>query len=305
MNNIQHQLAVQEAVKEKFKGSTTLKCRTKPKYPSSAEREFQRVTNAFMKMVYTTLKAHLPAIIKAYQNKSYGDSRFDDITDIKGRIDDEFHDIGRELEKLISEFGLERFLEKVGGMAKNTSLREWKKAVKQTLGIDLLDDYYKGDFYALQLRKWVEENVSKIKSIPNESLAEMKDVILDGYLNGKSVKTIQREIQDRYNVSKSKALAIARDQIGTLNALITKTQQKDAGCNKYRWSSSGDSRVRDCHRELNKKVFSWDDPPEMWYISKKNGKVFTGRKCHPGEDYGCRCVAIPEFEIDSLNVPMK
>ena len=305
MNNIQHQLAVQEAVKSKFRGHQHLNSKVKPRYPSSAEREFTRITNAFMRMFRESLMEHLPAIIAAYQHKEYGDARYDDKTDIKGKIDSEFFNIGADLEKRISEFGIERFLEKVGNMTKNTSMREWKRAVKETLGIDLLDDYYKGDFYAVQLRKWVEENVSNIKSIPNESLSEMKEVIMDGYLNGKPVRQIQREIQERFRVSKSKAAAIARDQIGSLNAQISRLQQKDAGCDKYRWSSSGDSRVRDCHRELNKQIFSWDDPPEMWYYSKKLGKVYTGRRCHPGEDYGCRCVAIPYFDIDALNVPMK
>lgn len=298
-------MAVKEAVKGKFRGHQHLNSKTKPHYPASAEREFKRITNAFMKMFRDTLKEHLPAIIAAYQHKEYGDSRFDDANDIKGKVDSEFFNIGADLEKRISEFGVERFLEKVGTLTKNTTTREWKRIVKETLGIDLLDDYYKGDFYATQLRQWVDENVSMIKSIPNEALSEMKQVVMDGYLNGKPIRALQKEIQERFKVSKSKAQAIARDQIGTLNAEITRLQQKDAGCDKYRWSTSGDSRVRDCHRALNGKICSWDDPPEMWYISKTKGKVMTGRKCHPGEDYGCRCVAIPYFDIDTLNVPMK
>lgn len=305
MNNIQHQLAVQEAVKGKFKGSQHLRSKVVPMFPSSAEREFQRVANAYMRIVHKTLKEHLPAIMAAYQHKEYGDSRYDDKTDISGKIDSEFHDIAKQLESRLSDFSLEKFLEKIGNMSKEAALREWKRIVKNTLGIDLLDDYYKGDFYAQQLRIWVDENVQKIKSIPNEALAEMKDVVLEGYLNGKSVRAIQKDIQERYNVSKSKAKAIARDQLGTLNAQITRLQQKDAGCSKYRWSDSHDSRVRDCHHALNGKTFSWDDPPEMWYISKKQGKVYTGRRCHPGEDFGCRCVAIPVFDIETLNVPMK
>ena len=301
MNNIQHQLAVKEAVKDKFRGSQTLSCRTVPRYPASAEREFRRITNAFMKMVNESLKAHLPEIMEAYKKKLNGDSRFDDTSE----IDDGFFQVWRELEQKIASFGIEKFIKRVGELTTDTSIREWKRAVRQTLGVDLLDDYYKGDFYALQLRKWVEENAEKIKSIPSESLRRMKNVVLEGYTRGKSLRTIQKEIQEQYNVSKSKAMSLARDQIGTLNAQITQAQQKDAGCNRYRWSTSGDSKVRDSHRQLNNKILSWDSPPEMWYISKTRGKVYTGRRCHPGEDYGCRCVAIPVFDIDTLDIPIK
>ena len=46
-------------------------------------------------------------------------------------------------------------------------------------------------------------------------------------------------------------------------------------------------------------MFSYDDPPEMWYMTK-HGIVYTGRRCNPGEDYGCRCVALPIFDEDEI-----
>ena len=32
--------------------------------------------------------------------------------------------------------------------------------------------------------------------------------------------------------------------------------------------------------------------------------VGNGRKCHPGQDYQCRCCAIPVFDIDNLDLPV-
>ena len=168
----------------------------------------------------------------------------------------------------------------------------------------IVDDYYKGEIYDEAIRRWISENILKIKSLPTETLGNMRQIILDSYLKGKSIRDIQKDIQEEYNVSKRYAQLLARDQIATLNAQITKLQQQDAGCRKYKWSTSHDSRVRDCHRSLNGKTFSWDDPPEMWYETK-SGRVYTGRHCHPGEDYCCRCVAIPVFDLDTVNVPMK
>ena len=101
-------------------------------------------------------------------------------------------------------------------------------------------------------------------------------------------------------MTKSKANLLARDQVGTLSANLTRTRQESAGVEEYIWSSSGDERVRECHRELNGQKFRYDDPPAMWYMTK-HGKVYSGRHCNPGEDYQCRCVAKPVFNFDRLN----
>ena len=171
-----------------------------------------------------------------------------------------------------------------------------KKVVKSTLGIDLLDDYYLGEFYRQQLQVWVADNVSLIKSIPQETLAKMQDIVLGGFRSGKTTTSIIKEIRQAYGVGKRKAQLIARDQMAKLNADITRSQQEDAGVREYTWRTSGDSRVRERHRELDGKVFSWDNPPVV--------DLKTGRRCHPGQDYQCRCVAIPRFDIDTLDLPL-
>ena len=304
MNSIQLQLAVEEATKSKFRGKEKLKCRTVPRYPDTAEREFQRITNAYMKMVRDELKKELPALMREYTRERRGDSRFDDVRDLERLVKEMFMRIYRNLEQKIAAFGIAEKIQSIAKMTKNTSLREWKRAIHETLGINLIDDYYNAAFYEQYLKKWVDENVLKIKSIPSDTLGRMQEIILNGYRNGKPIRELQKEIQEEYDVSKSKARALARDQVSSLNAQISQAQQRDAGVKRYRWSTSHDSRVRDCHAEMDGKEFSWDDPPEMWYETKSRGRVYTGRRCHPGEDYLCRCCAIPVFEKSNLKIPM-
>ena len=304
MNNIQHQEMGKRAVRGKFRGSQPIKCKTVPQYPKTAEREFRRITGSYMKLLNEELKKKLPAMMAEYQKERHGDSRFDDSQDLDAKLRLLLQDVATALEKRIAEYGLDQKVEQIAKMAKNVSIREWKRAVKDTLGIDLLDDYYKGEFFEEAIRRWIAENVLLIKSIPSETLGNMREIILGSYLKGSSIRDIQKAIQETYNVSKRKAQLLARDQVATLNAQLTKAQQTDAGCKKYRWSDSRDGRVRDCHKALNGKVFSWDNPPEMWYETKR-GRVYTGRRCHPGEDYCCRCVAIPVFDPESIDVPMK
>jgi hypothetical protein len=60
------------------------------------------------------------------------------------------------------------------------------------------------------------------------------------------------------------------------------------------WSTVQDERVRERHAELNGKRFKWGDPPVV--------DIQTGRRAESGEDYQCRCVALPVFDIDELNL---
>lgn len=305
MQDIQHQQVVQEAVKPKFHGHDTLECKTKPCFPASAEREFRRVTNAYMRILHDIIKDNVPQMMAAYKRERRGDSRFDDIRDLESEIRQLFMKMAAQLEERLSSFRLDTSVEKIAKMTKNTSIREWKRAVKKTLGIDLLDDYYKGDFYKDAIDRWVGDNVLKIKSIPTEALGEMQHIIIEGYRSGRTIRDIQKAIQEAYDVSKRKAQLLSRDQVATLNAQITKLQHQDAGVTRYKWSTSRDSRVRECHRALEGKIISWDDPPEMWYSTKSKGIVHTSRRCHPGEDICCRCVAIPVFDFQKLDPPMK
>ncbi len=296
---------VQKAVKGKFYGHKTIKSKRVPQYPDSAEREFKRITNGYMRLLNKTLTEHLPSLLAAYKKERRGDSRFDDMKDLEGDVRREFQKIAEELEQKLSSYGLDDLVAKISKMTKNTSLREWKRVVHDTLGIDLLSDYYSAEFYEEALRRWVDENILKIKSIPNEALGEMQQIVLNGYKRGATLTDITKSIQEQYRLTRRRAQLLARDQVATLNSQISKMQQQDAGCTKYRWSDSRDSRVRDCHHELNGKIFSWDDPPGMWYETKSRGRVYTGRHCHPGEDIACRCVAIPVFDIDTIDVPIK
>ena len=56
-------------------------------------------------------------------------------------------DAYEELEQKLAAFGLDGLVQKIAKLTKTNSLREWKRVCKDTLGIDLMDDYYNGDFY--------------------------------------------------------------------------------------------------------------------------------------------------------------
>jgi SPP1 gp7 family putative phage head morphogenesis protein len=68
---------------------------------------------------------------------------------------------------------------------------------------------------------------------------------------------------------------------------FNRAAQRDAGVDSYRWQSMHDNRVRPEHEHLDGIEFDWDDPP-LGADESSNGE-----DCHPGDDYNCRCVAVP------------
>lgn len=127
-------------------------------------------------------------------------------------------------------------------------------------------------------------NVNLVKSIAEDQLDELTKVLDEGFKKGSDQHTMRAAIKERFDVSRSRADLIARDQILKLNADMTEARQTAAGITEYTWSSSSDERVRPMHAELDGTRQSWDDPP----VTNDDGEAN-----HPGQDYQCRCVAIP------------
>ena len=147
LTNNQYQEAVKKAVRPKFRGNRPLPAKTIPQYPQSAEREYRRIAGAYMRLLNEELKKKLPAMMNEYKRERHGDSRLDDSRDLDARIRQMLQEVSAALEKRISQFGLDSKIQQIAKMTRNTSVREWKRAVKDTLGIDILDDYYSGELY--------------------------------------------------------------------------------------------------------------------------------------------------------------
>lgn len=288
--------AIREQARKKFKGKQKLASKVRPHYPVRAEREYQRVTNAYMLILSKIIKEKLVPEIRKAANAELepGYWRRDSEGGLMRRLAEAFDKCERALERETRSFDLTRRIAEVAALTTKLSIKDWKQMVKETVGIDLLDDYYAGEFYKKALAAWTKENVDLIKTIPHDTLGRLREIVLDGYRNGRTTTKIVKAIQKAYGVNRRHAQLIARDQMAKLNSDVTQKQQEDAGVKEYEWSTSGDSRVRDSHRKLNGKRFRWDDPP---VVDEK-----TRRRCHPGQDYQCRCVALPVFDIDTLDL---
>lgn len=295
-----NQLLMQQAGK-KFGSHEVLYSKYSPKLPASAEREYIRLTDAYMRILKEELERELPGLKEVYLKNREEDFRENRRTD--GVIDGFlmaavriFQIIRNRVSGRIAGYQLQKKMERIARLNLRLTVKEWNRTVKSTLGIDIREDYYLGAFYSVQMEKWVQENVGLIKTIPEETLDRMQTIVYDGFTRGRSTARMVKEIQQTYGVGRRRAELIARDQTAKLSGQIQQAQQMDAGITEYIWYSCMDGRVRNRHRELHGKRFRWDDPP---VVDEK-----SGRRCHPGQDYQCRCIARPVFNRSTLNLPI-
>jgi len=153
----------------------------------------------------------------------------------------------------------------------------------------------------IQLEPWLDnevqtfmaENVSLIKSIPDEGLTDIEQMLYRDGSRKLSPQQMRKKIEEEFDVTEGRARVISRDQVSKFNGRLTEQRQVNLGITKYTWITSKDGRVRSSHERLDGKVFSWDEPP----VTVSTGKR-AGERNHPGGDIQC----FPgESKVDVIN----
>lgn len=129
-----------------------------------------------------------------------------------------------------------------------------------------------------------------IKDFAEKEIVELRAKIQKSVFAGNRYESAVKSIQESYGVTTNKAKFLARQETGLLMAKFKKNRYLDSGLPFYKWKTIAGSKnhpVRPAHKALEGKVFRWDDPP----ITSAPGEPLS--RNNPGEDYNCRCFAIP------------
>jgi SPP1 gp7 family putative phage head morphogenesis protein len=132
---------------------------------------------------------------------------------------------------------------------------------------------------------WANNTSLYIKKWTDENIITLREKVKGHALAGGRAEGLEKIIRENYNVSRSKAKFLARQETALAVSKFQESRYRDVGITRYVWGSSGDQRERADHRRLNGQVFSWDNPPIT--------DTRTGQKNNPGEDWNCRCFSIP------------
>lgn len=237
----------------------------RPRTPRALEDRYTQAINRVSRELFAVIARDIAPILRDHERAQRADQR----EIVQGLLRLRLTRLARRrASRLVDQFGREldrenaEIFEEVIGIP----AAEASTATAETLGV------------------WRRNNIELIESIPLKTSDQILEVLSEGLSQGTSPRTLRRLIQERFEVGRSRADLIARDQILKGNAALTQQRQTEVGISSYRWSTSGDDRVREFHADLNGQTFQWNDPP----VTNSQGD-----RNHPGEDYQCRCVAIP------------
>lgn len=282
------------------KGSEEKIPRRKPVYPMSAERELVRAIVYALNGIKKVSKPYIERLMEIYSVWYDENVRMDARMSLSDGIAQILDEYGGAIDDELDFDLVSGQVNRAARVAQRTSLYDWKTIVNEALNLTVDEPFYMETTEDL-ITKWTYDSVSYIKSYPQEYLGKVQEIIQWGYETKQPMVNVYRRLEKATGDTRAHARMIARDQMGTLNCAMTKYEHESMGVSQYIWVTRHDSRVRECHRTLNGKVFDWNNPPAMWYVTKSKGIVYSGRYCHPGQDYQCRCVAKPVFEQGAVN----
>lgn len=272
-------------------GKTVVIPSVAPIYPYAIEREYRKLADDYIRCVKTVFTENFGTVKAAAKARTDDDRTEKDLT---ATIRMAFDEMNIALQALLDNFGLRRKLIRIARRIYNHSVEDFVRMLR-SVSIDITKDMFLGDFFSHALEEWVDRNVSMISVLPQKTLSAMRKTCLDGYLNGKSITTITKEIQHQYKtVGKNHARLIARDQTSKLSGQVNRSHQEAAGIKEYIWICCMDGRQRKDHENLHGTRHSWDDPPIA--------DTRTGARAHPQEYFQCRCRAEPVIDLSVLDL---
>jgi SPP1 gp7 family putative phage head morphogenesis protein len=140
-----------------------------------------------------------------------------------------------------------------------------------------------------RMRELLDEQVVLITSIPRQAAQRAHELVLEGLEGGRRAKSVAQEIMRTTEVTKSRALLIARTETSRTATVLMQARSEAVGATHYRWITAGDRDVRPGHKAMEGKVCEWANPPLVMEGDPPNRPMHF----HPGSVWNCRCYAEP------------
>lgn len=132
----------------------------------------------------------------------------------------------------------------------------------------------------------VSENVSLIRSIPEQYLKNVEGAVMRSVATGRDLAPLAKYLEQQHGVCKRRAAFIARDQNNKATSALNVVRQTELGITEGVWRHSGAGKVpRPAHVAHSGKTFDL-----------RKGAFIEGEWIHPGEKPNCRCTWSPVIE---------
>lgn len=173
--------------------------------------------------------------------------------------------------------------------ANNTSKLSLNSSIKKLTGLALKTDFIPDGLKEV-IKGSIAENVSLIKSIPEQYFKDITGSVMRSITSGFGVKELKQNLEKYYGETDRRAKNIALDQTRKAYNSINKQRMIASGFTKFKWlHSAGGQHPRKDHIAMSGNVYSFNDLP---VIDKR-----TGERGIPGQAINCKCVMQPVYEF--------
>ena len=124
--------------------------------------------------------------------------------------------------------------------------------------------------------------VNLIKSLPRQAALQVHELALGAMTDGQRAAGLVDSIIALGSKTRSRAMLIARTEVGRVSGEMTKARAMTAGSDGYIWRSAEDRDVRPSHKKMNGRFVKWNEPPTLDNLTGHAG-------CLPN----CRCYIEP------------
>lgn len=200
--------------------------------------------------------------------------------------------LGRALRRVWSDAKLERAIRRVIVRAEQRASVGWAKWERIKATRDRRRDAADYDGEAL-IDEWTKQAVARISGIRDEVAERMRKDITAALKAGVD----PAELADRWRreglpldrgTAEGRLRVIAQHQLASLHAQVQSARARALGVRDFVWHTQEDDRVREAHRVLHGRVFTYDDPPSEGL---------------PGQPINCRCWA-ESVVPDEFTIPI-
>lgn len=260
----------------------------RPKFPAALVVAYQRALKAFVKeandRAWLLIEGRVPALLEQAARERKHDASTAHADAWGGNVTSLMALVGAQYAGAITGGGLKRVIEKQSKAIADFGRRDMTAILTASLGVDV---FFREPWLAASMEAFTEQNVSLIKGLTGDAQKKIENEVFNAAHRGERWEELAPRLRATIDGSMGRAAFVARDQTAKFNSSLNRLRQKEAGIEEYDWSTSRDERVREMHADLEGQRFNWNEPP----VTNPNGDTN-----HPGEDYNCRCVAIPVLE---------
>ena len=218
---------------------------------------------------------------------------------------DPVSDLWKTIELNITDKAVTLKLERLHKAMSKWTSAEIAAATRKMKGLDnkearsLMIEKAIADSDVLKMKdEFIANEKTLLEQTGKQFIEGMQDAAHNTFVNGGSMEDLADEMKGFADVSQSKAEFWGADQIGDAYAAYTEVMHRKGGFDNYEWRTMGDNHVRGNdprdqtdHVQLNRMVFSWATG-----AANVPGAFSKPGARHPGQDYRCRCIALPSFK---------